>query len=120
MNNYTYVSIIALYCYIFLFISLSASKKTKLIKAFMTLLMAMMFWTGGSFFMRSMFGPSVKFWYDISLLGLCLVPYAFISFVHEFLFNSPHKKILFGSFFLSDFSLLMLQQNSCCQHLNIQ
>jgi len=71
MNNYTYVSIIALYCYIFLFISLSASKKTKLIKAFMTLLMAMMFWTG-------------------------------------------------GSFFLSDFSLLMLQQNSCCQHLNIQ
>ena len=42
--------------------------------------------------MRSMFGPSVKFWYDISLLGLCLVPYAFISFVHEFLFNSPHKK----------------------------
>ena len=55
MNNYTYVSIIALYCYIFLFISLSASKKTKLIKAFMTLLMAMMFWTGGSFFMRSMF-----------------------------------------------------------------
>ena len=92
MNNYTYVSIIALYCYIFLFISLSASKKTKLIKAFMTLLMAMMFWTGGSFFMRSMFGPSVKFWYDISLLGLCLVPYAFISFVHEFLFNSPHKK----------------------------
>ena len=64
MNNYTYVSIIALYCYIFLFISLSASKKTKLIKAFMTLLMAMMFWTGGSF--------------------------------------------------------LMLQQNSCCRHLNIQ
>ena len=110
MNNYTYVSIIALYCYIFLFISLSASKKTKLIKAFMTLLMAMMFWTGGSFFMRSMFGPSVKFWYDISLLVLSM----------NFYLIHPIKKILFGSFFLSDFSLLMLQQNSCCQHLNIQ
>ena len=96
MNNYTYVSIIALYCYIFLFISLSASKKTKLIKAFMTLLMAMMFCTGGSFFMRLLV-LSMNF-YLIHLI----------------------KKILFGSFFLSDFSLLMLQQNSCCQHLNIQ
>lgn len=95
MNNYNFVSIIASYCYLFLFISMSASKKTKLIKAFMTLLVAMLLWTGGSFFMRSMVGPSVKFWYDVSMLGLCLIPYAFISFVHEYLFNTTGKKDVF-------------------------
>lgn len=101
MNNYTFVSIIALYCYSFLFISLSASKKTKLIRAFMTLLIAMILWTGGSFFMRSMVGPSVKFWYDVSMLGLCLIPYVFISFVSWYLFNTKNKKGLFWFFIFS-------------------
>jgi len=98
MNNYTFVSVIALFCYLFLFLSLSTSKKTKLIKSFMTLLMAMMLWTGGSFLMRSMVGPSVKFWYDVSLLGLCLMPYVFISFANEFLFSESPKKDSFWLF----------------------
>ena len=98
MNNYTFVSIIALYCFSFLFISLSASKKTKLIKSFMILLLAMILWTGGSFLMRSLIGPSVKFWYDVSMLGLCLVPYCFISFVHHYLFNKKSKNGLFWLF----------------------
>lgn len=84
MNSYASISIMALVCYLYLFLVLAASEKTRLIRSFMLLLAAMILWTGGSFAMRMQFGPSVRFWYDVSLLGLMFLPYVFYNFTAIF------------------------------------
>lgn len=83
-TSYAFISIIALVCYVFLFLTFIAAKKNRLINIFMLVLICMILWTGGSFFMRIMLWPGLKFWYDVSLFGLTLAPYAFFVFSLEF------------------------------------
>ena len=83
-TGYAFISIIALVCYVFLFLTFIAAKKNKHINEFMLILITMIFWTGGSFLMRAQFWPGVKFWYDISILGLTLCPYASFLFAVDF------------------------------------
>ncbi len=61
-----------------------AAKKTKLINSFLIVLSALILWTGGSFCMRLQLWPYIKFWYDVSIVGLTLLPFAFFNFVEEF------------------------------------
>ncbi|MBR0598871.1 HD domain-containing phosphohydrolase [Sinanaerobacter chloroacetimidivorans] len=84
MGNFVYIPIIALLCYTFLFLAFIAAKKNDIINAFLMILAALILWTGGSFCMRMQLWPSIKFWYDASILGLTLLPYAFFRFVYEF------------------------------------
>jgi len=84
MGSFVYISIAALICYLFLMIAFIAAKKNKLINSFLVILGAMILWTGGSFCMRMLYWPSINFWYNISILGLTLLPYAFFNFVYEF------------------------------------
>lgn len=84
MGNYAYIPIIALLCYTFLLLAFMAAKKNHIINAFLVILVVLIFWTGGSFCMRMQLLPSIKFWYDVSILGLTLLPYSFLSFVCEF------------------------------------
>ena len=97
-TDYAYISIIALVCYLFLFLTFIAAKKNKLINIFMFVLVCMILWTGGSFAMRDMLWPGHKFWYDVSILGLTLAPYAFFAFSLEFVgVDAPFsKKIWLG------------------------
>lgn len=97
MANFIAVPIAALICYLFLMIAFMAAKKTKLINSFLIVLSALILWTGGSFCMRMLLWPSVKFWYDISIAGLTLMPFAFFNFVQEFVGtrDSLAKKIWF-------------------------
>ena len=83
-TGYAFISIIALVCYVFLLLTFMAAKKSKLIHVFMLVLVCMILWTGGSFCMRALLWPGVKFWYDVSILGLTLAPYAFFLFSQEF------------------------------------
>ncbi|MDD3168003.1 MAG: diguanylate cyclase [Eubacteriales bacterium] len=83
-GNFIAVPVAALFCYLFLMVAFMAAKKTKLINSFLMVLGALIFWTGGSFCMRMQLIPSIKFWYDISLLGLTFLPFAFFNFVCEF------------------------------------
>ena len=46
MNSYASISIMALVCYLYLFLALAASEKTRLIRSFMLLLAAMILWSG--------------------------------------------------------------------------
>ena len=71
-SGYAFISIIALISYLFLFLTFFAAKRTKIINEFMLILISMILWTGGSFFMRAMFFPGVKAWYDVSVLGLTI------------------------------------------------
>lgn len=84
-TGYAFISIIALVCYVFLFLTFIAAKKNKLIYSFMLVLICMVLWTGGSFAMRILLWPGIKFWYDVSILGLTLAPYAFFMFSLEFI-----------------------------------
>jgi diguanylate cyclase (GGDEF) domain/uncharacterized domain HDIG len=84
IGNYIAVPIAALICYLFLMLAFMAAKKTRLINSFLIVLGALILWTGGSFCMRMLMWPSVKFWYDVSIIGLTLMPFAFFNFVEEF------------------------------------
>ena len=83
-TGYAFISIIALVCYVFLFLTFFAAKKNKHINQFMLILTTMILWTGGSFFMRAQFWPGVKFWYDVSVLGLTLCHYVSFLFAVDF------------------------------------
>jgi diguanylate cyclase (GGDEF)-like protein/putative nucleotidyltransferase with HDIG domain len=84
MGNFAYVPIIALLCYTFLLLAFIAAKKNNIINAFLIILVVLILWTGGSFCMRIQLWPSIKFWYNVSILGLTLLPYSFLNFVYEF------------------------------------
>lgn len=85
MYSFGWVPITALLCYVFLFFAFAAAKKTKVINSFMFLLLVMVLWTGGSFFMRLQMWPSVGFWYHVSLLGVLFLPCSFMGFIMDFL-----------------------------------
>lgn len=95
MNGFSVFSIIALICYLCLFLAMSASRKDRLTRAFMLLLVAMMLWTGASFAMRSNVGPSIDFWYHLSFLGLMLIPGAYFYFFEELNGNTTSKVACF-------------------------
>ena len=52
MTRYVLVPVICLSVYAFLLVSMSLSKKDRLIKSYICVLIAMILWTGGSFLMR--------------------------------------------------------------------
>ena len=91
IGNFIAVPISALICYLFLLLAFIAAKKTKLINSFIVILIALIFWTGGSLCMRMLLWPSIKFWYDISILGLFLFPFALLNFIDEFIGESSGR-----------------------------
>ncbi len=97
IGNFIAVPVAALFCYLFLFLAFMAAKKNPLINSFLVALAALILWTGGSLCMRMLLWPSIKFWYDISILGLLLFPFAMYNFIGAFVGaeESLLKKIWF-------------------------
>ncbi|MEG1931872.1 MAG: histidine kinase N-terminal 7TM domain-containing protein, partial [Pygmaiobacter sp.] len=81
---YVFVPLASLLCNVFLFLSCVSAKKTRVIYAFMELLTVFMAWTGGSLFMRLQLYPDALFWYEVSIFGIFLVPYAVYNFIYYF------------------------------------
>ena len=84
MNSYEYVSMIAVFCYVFLILVFLASKKNRIIRGFLAVLFSMLIWTLGSVFMRAQAAPSYVFWFHLSIGGLLLMPYTFFMFIKAF------------------------------------
>ena len=107
MQNYSYISIIALFFYCFIFLTFLAAKKVKIVKYFLLLVATMICWSGGSAFMRMDIYPSYIFWYHVSLGGLLLMPYAYFLFVNAFgdredrFFNGLYGVFLMALFLLN-------------------
>ena len=59
-SSFTFISVIALFCYVFLFMTMLAARKSRMINAFLLVLVAMIFWTGGSLFMRMELWPAME------------------------------------------------------------
>ena len=77
MGTYGYISIIAMLCYGFMLLMFLAAKRNKIINSFLVVLLGLLFWTGGSAFMRAQFWPGCEFWFQVSLLVILLLPYAY-------------------------------------------
>lgn len=84
MGSFVTIPVVALLCYLFMGLPLLASKRNKLINAFLWMLLLLIVWSGGSFCMRLQLWPSTKLWYDLSLLGLTLFPCGMLYFICEF------------------------------------
>lgn len=84
MNNFVFIPITALCCYLLLLFAFIAAKRTKLNDAFIMVLFLGVLWVGGSFCMRMEFWPGEKLWYDVSIFGLLMMPFAFFCFMEEF------------------------------------
>ena len=84
MSSYVFISLAALYCYLFFLVIFLPAKKNKLIVHFMLVLITMILWTGGSLLMRIQMLPSYRFWYHVSLTGIWMLPYAYLCFIREF------------------------------------
>lgn len=85
MVSYSWVSVCALFGFLFLFLAFASAQKTRVIYSFMLLQLILIFWTGGSFMMRIQAKPSVNFWHYVSIAGLMLLPYCFYRFFLDFL-----------------------------------
>ena len=90
MNGYSFVSIVSIFCYSFLLLTLAPSaKKQTVIRSFVILMGIMILWTGGSIGMRLQFWPHVNFWHHVSLLGSMLLPFGYYIFLADFLDERP-------------------------------
>ena len=75
MSGYSWIAVLSLFAYAFLFVTFLASEnKKRVIHTFMFLLGIMILWNGGSCFMRMQLWPSVNFWHHVSLLGMFMLP----------------------------------------------
>ena len=98
MRSYVFISVTALYFYMFLMLAFLSAKKSKLVRDFIAVLGSMILWTGGSLLMRLTAWPSYQVWFHLSLLGIALVPYTFFCFIRDFCGHSPrssHRMWLF-------------------------
>lgn len=85
MYSFSIIPVIALLCYTFQLLSLLATKRNGQINGFIGLLIAMIIWTGGSWFMRMGYWPSVSFWFHVSLTGLMTIPLMLFIFLRSFM-----------------------------------
>jgi len=86
MNGYSWISVISIFCYLFLLLTFVVyKKKEKVISSFIQLMAVMLLWTSGSFGMRIQLWPDHNFWHHVSLLGMMLLPYGYFRFLMDFL-----------------------------------
>lgn len=98
---YLYINVIALCCFLLMFVTFFAAQKTPEIKAFMVIMFDGILWSGSSILMRLQIWPGLRFWYAVCLATLFCMELFFFYFVHAF---SQRK----GKFSLLLFSLANL------------
>lgn len=85
MESYISFSIISVFFYTFMILTLLAGKRSRIINSFMCVLGGMLCWTLGSFLMRMEAGPSYILWYYVSLAGILFLPYFYYVFISAFM-----------------------------------
>lgn len=95
MYSYWIIPVITLVCYVFLLVSFMPAKKNPVITSFMCVLLAMIFWTSGSLFMRLHYFPSIDFWFYLSLAGILFFTPTLFKFLRLYLGieNTYHMKL---------------------------
>lgn len=95
MDIYAYVPALALGWYMVLLLSMMMTKTSKLKTAFLLTLCPYIVWTLGSVGMRFGMGPSVDFWFHLSLYGVFMIPSATMFFMERYMDGKNRKITLF-------------------------
>ncbi len=82
---YIEVPIGAVCCYIFLMFCFFNTRKTKVVRYFQMIILSSIIWSGGAALMRLQVSPGIPFWYNISLLGLFMIPISIYYFFFSML-----------------------------------
>lgn len=85
MENFILFSIMAVFFYSFMILTLLAGKRNRVVNSFMAVLLMMLCWTLGSLLMRSQIKPGYIFWYHVSLAGILFLPYSYYLFICKFM-----------------------------------
>lgn len=78
------IPVVAACCFLFLFFSFLNARKANVVHIFQNMILMCLIWTGGSVLMRMQMRPGIHFWFQVSLLGLLLMPlviYRFLFFI---------------------------------------
>ncbi len=78
---YIEVPIGALCCFLFLMFSFFNTQKSEAVRYFQLVILSCIIWSGGAALMRLQVSPGIRFWYNISLLGLFLMPIGIYCFL---------------------------------------
>ena len=92
MSDYLFLSIIALYCYVFFLMAFLSAKRNRVNNNFVIVLLNMVVWTGGSMLMRSRMWPSYEFWYHVSVVGIWVLPCTYFRFICDYT-GEEYKRI---------------------------
>ena len=109
MNGYSIVSLISLCCYLLMFTTfLAARKSQRIVRSFLVLLAFMILWSWGSLFMRTEQFPSPYFWHQVSIFGLLMLPAGYYSFFGDFVgvYNTRRRlfwRIVFLALFVVNY-----------------
>ena len=103
MSGYSWVSVVSIFCYLFLLLIFASSgqKSKKVIRTFIGMLAIMILWNGGSLGMRLQLWPSPYFWHHVSLLGMMMVTVGYFHFCLDFLDDrNNHGRNFWAIFYL--------------------
>ena len=117
MESYISFSIISVFFYTFMILTLLAGKRSRIINSFMCVLGGMLCWTLGSFLMRMEAGPSYILWYYVSLAGILFLPYFYYVFISEFMGVRMGRKSKIPLLYMGysvRLSSVLLPSASCC------
>lgn len=92
---YIEVPIGTLCCFLFLFFSFMNTPRTKPVRAMQFILLSCILWTGGDLFVRLHFYPGIRFWYNVSLFGLLLIPVCTYYFLFQILDIQNNRFLIF-------------------------
>lgn len=98
---FLFINITVFSCFLLMFVTFLATKKTPEIWAFLAVLLDAILWSGGAILMRLQMWPGMNFWYKVSLVALFSMELFFYFFVHTF---SRRK----GRFLLAVFTIWTL------------
>lgn len=112
MSVYSLISFLSLCCYLLMFTTFLAARKTqKIVRSFLILLAFMIIWSLGSLFMRMEQFPSPYFWHQVSIFGLLMLPVSYYQFFADFVgVYDNHRRVFWWIIFLSMFLINFFTQ----------
>lgn len=87
MDTFLFIPATALGCYLIVLLSVLTLRMRGLRRMFAACLSVYLMWTLGSVGMRLGIGPSLEFWFHISLAGIFLIPAATLVFMDAYVYK---------------------------------
>ncbi|MEC9484447.1 MAG: HD domain-containing phosphohydrolase [Candidatus Izemoplasma sp.] len=101
LTQYNIIPLISFILYAIILIIILSSNQTKLSRSFVGYIIAMMFWSIGSFLMKTNVPPSSLFWNKILQIGFVFVPVLLLRFSYILAGDYRTKKIVVYGYLIS-------------------